>query len=535
MAAWGDGMVIPPVAYPAKVTVPDQRAFICWSNGTERLAIETEFTGVGTNFAWVVPLPSKPIIEEATSGLFTTLEYLFRPTIIHNVTPWYLVFLICTGIVYLLLTVRRNTPPRVSDTAISLLIALAAIPLSGCAAFLLVVLLPYGVWRLRTGKETVGSILAVLFIVLLMSCLFLPALGTLSLSASATDISVVGRETIGEYDTTTIMAKTPRALADWLRDNGYLVPPAANRVVSNYVSRGWVFVATKLRRDIATQSTDSPHPLCFTFRADKAVYPMQLTGIGNTNLAVDLFVFGPARAEATFFHTDRCARPSFPDPESYPRGSTSELPVVHPLLRKWVAGAAVATKLSANLTPEMMTQDIELQWGPFSEFHRKVYSYHGAGIFSLNRGVSVFVAVLFLASVVTAFKREWRPQLKFIAGWAAIAGLVVTAGFFSAVPKMAVRLIRAPWSYSQMNLMDLALGFEKETPTNGVSSLAEARAVLKKIEGQQPKLTGQNFLLGGPVREEDSPGNYILRQGTNGVDFVWFDADGGEKMTILER
>jgi hypothetical protein len=38
----------------------------------------------------------------------------------------------------------------------------------------------------------------------------------------------------------------------------------------------------------------------------------------------------------------------------------------------------------------------------------------------------------------------------------------------------------------------------------------------------------ENPLLGGPVREEDSPGNYVLRETTNGVGFFWFDVDGGE-------
>ena len=85
LAALADGMVIPTVAYPAKITIPDQRALICYSNGTERLVIETRFTGAGTNFAWVVPLPGQPVIEEATTGLFPTLQYLFRPEIIHDV------------------------------------------------------------------------------------------------------------------------------------------------------------------------------------------------------------------------------------------------------------------------------------------------------------------------------------------------------------------------------------------------------------------------------------------------------------------
>ena len=33
------------------VTIPDQRALIHWSNGVERLVIETSFQGSGSNFA----------------------------------------------------------------------------------------------------------------------------------------------------------------------------------------------------------------------------------------------------------------------------------------------------------------------------------------------------------------------------------------------------------------------------------------------------------------------------------------------------
>lgn len=67
-----DGKFFPPTALPANVTIPDQRALIHFTNGIERLVIETRFVGEGTNFAWVVPLPSQPVIEAATTGLFPT-------------------------------------------------------------------------------------------------------------------------------------------------------------------------------------------------------------------------------------------------------------------------------------------------------------------------------------------------------------------------------------------------------------------------------------------------------------------------------
>ena len=68
-----DGIVVPQYGY-ARVDIPDQRTLI-HSNGVERLVIETSFVGPGTNFAWVVPLPSVPTIEPV---------YLLRLTGVDN-------------------------------------------------------------------------------------------------------------------------------------------------------------------------------------------------------------------------------------------------------------------------------------------------------------------------------------------------------------------------------------------------------------------------------------------------------------------
>ena len=44
-AALADGMVFHPTAIGSEVRIPDQRALICFSNGIERLVIETRFVG----------------------------------------------------------------------------------------------------------------------------------------------------------------------------------------------------------------------------------------------------------------------------------------------------------------------------------------------------------------------------------------------------------------------------------------------------------------------------------------------------------
>jgi hypothetical protein len=130
--------------------------------------------------------------------------------------------------------------------------------------------------------------------------------------------------------------------------------------------------------------------------------------------------------------------------------------------------------------------------------------------------------------LVVACKRDWQPRLKLVAGLGAIVGVIVAVSFFASVPKTTVRLTRHPSLRSFMDLSSLGDDFAGYCKTNPVTSLTEARAALTKIESSYPKLTEQNYLLGGRVREEDSPGNYILRQSTNGVEFVWFDAGGGE-------
>src|SRR5438034_8324076 len=73
-----DGKVFPQVFYP-KVEIPNQQALIHFSDGTEQLVIETSFLGEGTNFAWVVPLPSVPEVKPVAEGFFGALQQTFQP------------------------------------------------------------------------------------------------------------------------------------------------------------------------------------------------------------------------------------------------------------------------------------------------------------------------------------------------------------------------------------------------------------------------------------------------------------------------
>ena len=57
LRAHADGKVFATVDI---ATIPDQRVLIHYAEGVETLVVQTAFSGSGTNFAWVVPVPTKP-------------------------------------------------------------------------------------------------------------------------------------------------------------------------------------------------------------------------------------------------------------------------------------------------------------------------------------------------------------------------------------------------------------------------------------------------------------------------------------------
>jgi len=439
-AVLADGMVIPTVAYPAKITIPDQRALICFSNGTERLVIETRFTGAGTNFAWVVPLPSQPVIEEATTGLFPTLQYLFRPEIIHDV-PWYwLGILITMGLIYLLRLLIKYAS---TDFIISLFYFLVFI-------FLAALLLP----ALSTAK-TKG----------------------MASGSSAQSVSILDRKIVGIFEITTIASHDAKALQIWLSQNGFAVPTNAEPVIASYVKDGWVFMATKVRRDKPDNETSTPHPLSFTFKTDKPVYPMRLTGVDNGSLSVELYVFGLSRAEALHFKVERCTQPNYSsDPEGWSSRSPENPVIVHPLLRKWANDAPVATKLTATLSPADMRKDVWINWTPFLGKGNRLYSWQGALTTALNLGAELFAAGLLVVCLLAFASESHKLKFPRRIGIMTVASIVLVGLFYLVLPKTEVKLAKGGY-YTEINTQQLAL--QMAWLDGGWRTIAEARVGLR--------------------------------------------------------
>ena len=548
MSVLADGMVVPTIAFPAKVEVPDQQALIHFTNGTERLVIETHFVGAGTNFAWIVPLPGEPVIEEASAGLFPTLDYILRPEIVHDVPKHYSAILALTWFLYLLLFVRPTGRMNLLDVTACILVVIGVVISnmeragSGLAILdsivfvdLMAITILVRFWKrfsLFTNAVLI-FFLAIQFCAVLLtsSAVRARSMGT---SLSAENVSVLNRQIVGVFETTTIASHDAQALQTWLRDNGFAVSKDSDPAIENYVKENWVFVAVKIRRDKTDSEISAPQPLSFTFKTEKPVYPMQLTGADNQPLSVELYVFGQARAEASHFKVAACTRPAYPASSDYWSYRTPEqLQIVHPLLQKWVKDSPVVTKLVGTLTPEQMKEDVQLNWTSFAEKRERLFSRVGAETEALNWGTGIFAAGLCVTFAYTRRKKDSQSQPFRFIGIPAILGIVLAGAIYFALPKSEVRLVKAVPGGMKMSQFELQVALRNADSLELDKIRAATASLLAAPTNDLEWTNWNNYFLGGRIHEEDSPGNYILREKNGRLEFVTFDANGAEQVQEL--
>jgi hypothetical protein len=284
-------------------------------------------------------------------------------------------------------------------------------------------------------------------------------------------------------------------------------------VIASYVKDGWVFVATKIRRDKPDNETSTPHPLSFTFKTDKPVYPMRLTGLNSQSLMVDLYVFSNARAAAPHFKVESCTRPN----------------IDHPLLHKWIGDSTVATKLTVTLSPAEMRKDVWINWTSFSEKKNRLFSRDGAFTTALNFGTALFAACLVVVCFLAFASKAHKTKFLCLIGIMAVASVILAGLVYRSLPKTEVIFVHGYRdSYPGLVILYRILH------GGGWQTMAEARAKLQDVTSNSinsPKRfrgNWRNDLVGGQIREEDSPGNYLLRETNQQVQLIIFDANGGE-------
>lgn len=533
--AVADGKVFPPRAVPVEVRIPDQRALLWWTNGLERLVIETRFAGQGTNFAWVVPLPSVPRVEAATSGLFPTLDHLLQTQVIDSPPRHFAVALLAASFLWLFLTVRKSSPQRPADgmalLGLAVGVGLVSSEVSTGLPFGLVVALValWAVRRVRRGEESWWVVPVGFGILMLVAGMLLPALATAKAGGgSGPAVKVLDRQFADVFETTTITGRDPASLRGWLENHGFAMPKDVEPVIAEYLREGWVFAASRVRRDAASNGTNSLPPLGFTFASREPVYPLRLTGVGNGPLDVELFVFGPERAKVEGLTVLDCRPTDYRLPE-YPEWFVprDRLVMAHPGLAAAAPGAGWVTRLSGVLSPERMRKDATVQWDGFSEARDVRYSARGAWITVLNRTVSALcLLILGVAGVARLRGREpvvsWRPSLA-----VALVAALITALMYTRLPVIPVRLEArfSRLSDAKNQFLAVQLALMDELPTNAPVTLESAREAIRRGLGAQisPSMRAK---LGYEIREEDSPYHYSLHQVPGGVEVRFYDAWG---------
>ncbi|HEY3556595.1 MAG TPA: DUF2330 domain-containing protein [Kribbella sp.] len=118
--------------------------------------------------------------------------------------------------------------------------------------------------------------------------------------APASGVNVRQQMVLGPFAVTRLGGSSGTAVTDWLRTNGYVVPPTLAANLTPYLTEKWEIVAVKLapKRDGEGLSGATP-PLRLTFASQRIVYPMRLSKGATTAQTVTVYVAAEHRVDAT--------------------------------------------------------------------------------------------------------------------------------------------------------------------------------------------------------------------------------------------
>ncbi|GAA1593195.1 DUF2330 domain-containing protein [Kribbella hippodromi] len=105
---------------------------------------------------------------------------------------------------------------------------------------------------------------------------------------------------LGPFAVARLDGSSGTAVTNWLRTNGYVVPPTLAANLTPYLTEKWEIVAVKLApRQDGEPLTGATPPLRLTFASDRIVYPMRLSKGATTSQRVTVYVATEHRVDAT--------------------------------------------------------------------------------------------------------------------------------------------------------------------------------------------------------------------------------------------
>jgi uncharacterized protein DUF2330 len=212
-------------------------------------------------------------------------------------------------------------------------------------------------------------------------------------------VSITQQVDIGPYSTVQLTGSDSSAVAQWLTQNGFTLPPALATGLNPYLAEGWSLTAVRLNATQGTLRGLLP-PLEIAFDTSTPVYPMRLSGLATTPQALRLYVLAGHRMDASS-------------------------PVAGRNLQLFFAGRDDTRDLYVSRydgqwnDPSVIKQDIELSQSATDDPHREVitvYVQSGSQMFDgfvdwwlWAAGVAVLLAVI-AAVLITVIQRRRRQR-----------------------------------------------------------------------------------------------------------------------------
>jgi hypothetical protein len=509
-----DGCFLPQVAVQNLPEIPAQRAAVVWKDGRETLVIASALDSESQKLGWVIPLPNPPEqIEKAFPGALKTLSFCLQPRIVHDLRPL---------------------------MSLSVMLVFLAVSVTSMVV----------VWHC-----SLVEILVALGLFFFLGSAIFPATGSAGARPSVQGTVEIERTaSVGNYEVAVLRAKNADGLNAWLSANGLAALPAsAEQTVQNYIREGWVFAAIVLSR--GETGANTPHPIKISFKTDEPVYPMRLTAVAGGHTKLELFVIAGKRAACERLETEFCDRfdlSSFSIPtddyetaEVY-SGRSSRVSLGHAAVCDLLWSGCVITKLSGDIGADRMTDDIRFRWEEADAFRRRFFTPVGAK--SVERlvylwgfgGVFVWALIAYRKSAKESAHRG--PGRFFLrAVLPALAGVVAVAhALYAVLPKLEESAFHVSYAWARGSFLRSVVmhEFREDPELPGRSEQEIAETLQARLAGKwaETKKTGHamRFFAGGPVRVEDSPGNFTVEKTGDRLVVRVYDSAGRAMTNVVQ-
>jgi hypothetical protein len=163
-----------------------------------------------------------------------------------------------------------------------------------------------------------------------------------------------------------------------------------------------------------------------------------------------------------------------------------------------------------------MQEDFVVRWKRFRPFKTTEYSYKGAFTHAANWASLGILAcgLMWAISSVLNVPGLLRTSRYFVLGVPVVGGLL-----FTCAEKVPVKLTRGAAFSHRNELKALASYLHAE------EGLPQARNDIG-LEISTRTNQYKNLMIGGRIQEQDSPGNFVIREENGVVNFIAYDAAG---------